>query len=57
MAADVYSRLPKVVCVLRNSYFDYLEVAVVPPSFFTVTCAIGLLEDGAKNFQGMLGIR
>ena len=32
----MYAKLLKVVCVFRNSYFDYSQVAVVPPILFTV---------------------
>ena len=32
----MYAKLSKVVCVFRNSYFDYSQVAVVPPILLCV---------------------
>ena len=49
--ADVYFKLSKVVCVFRNSYFDYSQVAVVPPILFTVCCERGT-EGGWAGDRG-----
>ena len=36
LAADVYCKLLKVVCILQNSYFYYSETVFVSLSLFTV---------------------